>query len=144
MEEPKEIDLTSLMDPKTPERVVNAVVSSHCRIDLANLDAALSRHAALFAYAMAAFEMAKVAEARIKWRTEVVKSEEFAKIQLKGKSATAAEKLILTLDSVQTVMDELHASQEVTGRLRALINGLEHRRDMLVQISAKQRQEMAM
>ncbi len=144
MDEDRELDLSPLMDASTPERVVNVLVSNHCRIDLANLDAALSRHAALFAFAMAAFEMARVGEARAKWRADVVKGEQATRLLASGKTVSAAEKTIPTVPEVKTVMEELLTAQMVTGRLRALISGLEHRRDMLVQISAKQRQEMAM
>jgi len=140
------VDLSRIFDPKTSNSDIQKVVAEYCRIDLANLDEALSRHAALYAYTVAAYEMAKVQEARAKWSLEMIKSEVFKILGQQDKRVTvaAAERRIPLAVTTQAGAQTLFDAQVLTARLRALVMGLEHRRDMLIQISARQRQEMAL
>lgn len=140
-----EIQLGQLLDPNLPEERASEMVAEYCRIDLSNLDLALSRHSSLYAYTVAAYELARVQEARAKWSLEVTKSDVYQVLVEKDPkvSVSAADKSIARAVTTKTAMEEMFKAQVAVARLKALVSGLEHRRDMLVQISARQRQEMA-
>lgn len=139
------IDLSELLEPKTDNREAQRSIANYCRINLQNLDQALERHPALFAYAVACFEMAKVQEAQKKWNLEVTKSTSYQFLMDSDPKMTVAgaDKKIPSIPAVASAVAELHEAMSVVGRLKGLVDGLGHRRDMLVQISARQRQEMA-
>lgn len=139
-----DINLSEILNPTLTDDQAEAKVSEYCRIDLANLDLALSRHAALYAYSVAAYELAKVQEARAKWKLEGTKAMVFGALTEKDSkiAVAAADKKIPLAIPVKEAMEEMLTIQSTVARLRGLAAGLEHRRDMLVQISARQRQEM--
>ena len=120
-----------------------------CSVDVVNLDDTLQHHAALRAWVSAAHETARINEERIKW--EETKARAIALLAAKaipdpdtGKSKTVAvlnAEVDLT-KAVQTIVDRLHNQQEIRGTLRAMTNALEDRKDMLIQIAAKQRKEL--
>ncbi len=145
--EDQEIDLGPLLDPKTDESEASRKVSQFCRIDLQSLDIALSRHPAIYAYCAAVYEMAKVKEAKAKWDMEKAKAQAFGIVMDQGRTtkitATEAAEKVKTVPLFQQAMDFLHESEVITGRLKALVDGLGHRRDMLIQISARQRAELS-
>ena len=137
------IDFDLILGATDPQ-IARSEIAKFCRIDLGSLDEALSRHAALYAYAAAAFEMSKVQEARAKWHVEVTSSACFSALRSEGLSATAADKEALLNPKVLAAKEDLFTTQHTTSLMRALVGGLEHRRDMLIQISARQRAEMSM
>lgn len=138
------ISLDVLLDKNLSDDQVGQQVANYCRIDLANLDTALARHPALYAYTVAAYELSKVQEARKKWEVEEAKAFTYQALQAVDQktSVSSADKKIPNSANVKAAMESLFSIQGVVARLKALSAGLEHRRDMLVQISAKQRQEM--
>lgn len=147
MVEDQELDLSELLDHSTPEGEAQRKVASFCRIDLQNLDIALSRHPAIYAYCAAVYEMAKVKEARAKWDMEKAKAQAFSIVMDQGRAnkitATEAAEKVKQVPLYQQSMDALLSAEVITGRMKALVDGLSHRRDMLVQISARQRAEMS-
>lgn len=140
-----EINLAQLLDPAFPDEKAEALVADYCKIDLANLEIALSRQASLYAYTVAAFEMSKVDEARKKWQLEAAEGEVYEALMRSSEKMTvaAANKITPKAAPVKEAQEAIFKAQGVSARLKALVSGLEHRKDMLIQISARQRQEMA-
>lgn len=128
-----------------PARLAAAV----CSVDVVKLDETLQHHAALRAWVSAAYETARITEERIKW--EETKARAVALLTAKaspdpdtGKSKTVAvlnAEVDLTPE-VQAIVGRLQDQQETRGTLRAMTNALEDRKDMLIQIAAKQRKEL--
>ena len=119
-----------------------------CTIDVINLDQTLQEQPALRAWVNAAFEVARIAEERCKW--DVTRTRALALLAgkkkkdpdtEKPKTVSVLEAEVDTNPSVEEAMTKLHAQQDVTGGLRAMTKALDDRKDMLVQISAKQRKE---
>jgi hypothetical protein len=118
-----------------------------CSIDLVNLDQTLQRHAALRGWVNAAHEAARVVEERAKW--DLTKAEARAIIaardivDAKGKTPPVEiVKAQAALDpNVEAATIALRATEERRGALRAMSSALEDRKDMLVQLAAKRRQE---
>lgn len=137
-------DFSQILNPEADQLAVSQEIAEYCRIDLANLDIALERHPSLYAYTSACFEMAKVAEARAKWDLETTIANTFSIVMNKDSkmTATAAEKVVKTYPAVTQAAATHHEKMLITARMKGLANGLEHRRDMLVQISARQRVDM--
>lgn len=138
-----QIDLSDLLELETDEREAHRQIAKYCRIDLAALDTALERHPALFGYSVACHEMAKVRESQAKWDLEVALAQAFEIVtnQDAKLTATAADRKIKMVPIVQGAAKAHRDAMVVCSRLKGLVNGLEHRRDMLVQIASKQRKE---
>lgn len=134
-----------------------ALAAEVCSVDVANLDQTLQRHAALRAWVAAAFEVARITEERLKWELTKMRAMVLltAKIQRdphtgdeKGKNQKVKTLAVLEAEvdthcDVQDCTTALHNQQEIKGVLRAMTTALEDRKDMLIQIAAKQRQEAA-
>lgn len=119
-----------------------------CLVDVANLDQTLQTHAALHAWINAAHEAARIDEERGKW--ELTKSRARKMLAAKGNldEQTGKAKTVGVLDAeveldaeVQLAQSLLFKAQEKRGILRAMADALDDRKDMLVQIAAKQREE---
>ncbi len=120
-----------------------------CSVDVINLDRTLQQHSALRAWVGATYECARIEEEKLKWQVTKTRALAllFAKKEMdpdtnkpKALAVLAAEADIA--ESVQQAGAALHAQQEKRGALRAMDKALEDRKDMLVQIAAKQRKEM--
>jgi hypothetical protein len=119
-----------------------------CKIDIAHLDETLQKHAALRAWVSAAYETARIGEARLEW--EDVKTRARLMLEVprmdpqtgKPKTMTVINAEVELVPVVMDVMERLLAQQEVRGALHAMTRALEDRKDMLIQIAAKQRKEM--
>jgi hypothetical protein len=120
-----------------------------CSVDVVNLDVTLQHHSALRAWVNAAHESARIAEGKAEW--EVTKAR--ARATLKGKEEkdphTEKPKTVEVLKAetetdteVVRCTEALFLAQEKRGVLRAMSSALEDRLQMLIQISAKQRQEV--
>ena len=109
-----------------------------CLIDTTKLYATLQGHASLHAWVIAAHESAKIEEERKKW--EVTKARAKAYIGSVGTVGDRQAAVEMTWE-VQQAQEALFAVQEKRGALRAMADALVDRKDMLIQISAKQRQE---
>jgi hypothetical protein len=138
--------VTSLGSPDFWKRLADEparLAAEVCFIDVANLEQTLYKHAALYAWVCASHEVARIAEERLRW--EVTKARARALMRAreteerKTVQSIAAE---VELDeTVQETTEDLLSAQDKRGALRAMVDALEHRKDMLLQISAKQRQE---
>lgn len=139
-----EVIFSSIIDSKTPERDARARIAAFCSINLADLETALARHSALFSYAVAVHESAKVDEARSKWEKEKAEAKAYSDLLREDPKVAigAAQLRIKTMPVYEKAVGEHLETQVVLGRLKALVNGLEHRRDMLVQLASRQRAEM--
>jgi len=127
-----------------PERIAAEV----CLIDTTNLDLTLQRHASLHAWINAAHESARIAEERARW--EVTKAYALALLAAKaipdpqtgkGKTVDVFKAEADASAAVQDANEALLLAQAKRGTLRAMASALEDRRDMLIQISAKRRQD---
>lgn len=143
------LNFGKVLDLATPEVDARSIITDFCRINLADLDTTLTYHAGLYAYAVAVHEMAKVNEARAKMNREKVEAtvaDQLLRVKNPetGKYPSATEVgLTMKLDNRYAEATEaFFNAQQIAGRLKAVTAGLEHRRDMLVQLSAKQRKEM--
>jgi hypothetical protein len=140
-------DLSRRLDPQALSQMTPAavalMVSELCRINVANLESTLERHPGLFAYASAQHELAKVAEARAEWMLERKRAEAFKRTKDAHATmpANRIEREVETDQEVVSAAEHYFTQKAITARLKALVNGLEHRRDMLVQLSARQRKE---
>lgn len=119
-----------------------------CSINAADLDRTLQEHPALVAWVVAAHESAKIVEARARW--ELTKAEAIVTLRAKAQDDPDTEKpktiqvLRAEVDAspeVGEATDHLFTTQERTAALRAMVEALRDRRDMLVQLAAKQRDE---
>lgn len=118
-----------------------------CFVDAVNLDLTLQRHPSMRAWVNAMHETAKIAEERAKW--ELTRARAVAYMTAKstpepGGKAKAVETLKAEAEldeSVRAATEGLFAAQEKRGAFRAIADALEDRLQMLIQISAKARQE---
>jgi hypothetical protein len=143
------LDFQKILDPRAPESECKQIISDFCHINLSDLQTALARHAGIYAYASATYEAFQVQEARDKWSKEQAESQAFDKLlqdwakNKEGKDPTVSgSTLKIRLDpTFSAAQQRLLDTQSTIGRLKALVKGLEHRKDMLVQVAARQRRE---
>lgn len=128
----------------TPESLAFEV----CKIDLVNLEQTLEKHPALRAWVNAAHETAKIQEERAKWVLTRVKAKTLLESKAEKDPHTDRPKTVAVLEAeVETHEDVLKATDEyldacrVRSSLRAISDALEDRKDMLIQLGAKHRQE---
>lgn len=126
-----------------PERLAAEV----CFIDITDLDKTLQRHASLYAWVCAAHEAARIHEERGKWDVTTARARALMTAKTtpdaanKAKTVQVIEAEVELDETVRAATTVLLERQEKRGALRAMTDALEHRKDMLIQISAKQRQE---
>lgn len=124
-----------------------ALAALVCFIDIVDLDTTLQHHAALHAWINAAHEVARVDEERARWA--LTRDRAVALLQARGvdphtkkpKTVDVLDAEADSSDAVQSATAALMAAQEKRGALRAMASALEDRKDMLIQIAAKRRQE---
>ena len=109
-----------------------------CYIDVAQIEQAMQKHPALTAWVLAQHEVARIAEERAKWTLTVARARAYARAQ---GTVDERKSAVETDGEVMAAQEIVFASQEKRGALRAIADALESRTQMLVQISAKQRQE---
>lgn len=125
-----------------------ALARDICQIDLVNLDRTLQEHPALRAWVNAAFETSRVAEERAKWELTKTRARTLMRVKSepdgngKPKTVQVIDAEVDNDEEVQKATDHYLHTQEIKGALRAMADALEDRKDMLIQISAKQRQEL--
>lgn len=127
-----------------PEKLAAAV----CFVDVVKLDETLQHHAALHAWIAAAHEIARIEEEKAKWEATRTHAEQLLLAREEPDPITQKAK---TVDVIKAQADDSKALQEAmtaqfaAGRkravLRAMDKALEDRKDMLVQLSARQRRE---
>jgi len=109
-----------------------------CFIDVAQLEATLQKHPALRAWVLAQHEVARIAEERAKWTLTVARARAYIRAQ---GTVDERKSAVDTAAEVEDAQTKLFDVQEKRGALRAIADALEDRTQMLIQISAKQRQE---
>lgn len=117
-------------------------------IDLIDLETTLQQHPALRAWVNAAYETARIEEERAKWELGKVKADILLRAKAESDPDTGKAKTVGVIDaevnadpSVQEFEDALMAVSQKRGVLQAISRALEDRKDMLIQIAAKHRQE---
>ena len=120
-----------------------AYAAQVCDINLAALDDAMLEQPGLYAYVAAQFEAAKVDETRAKIITERVRSQVFAQLMAgeEKMAVSKADKLLATDEAVMKATDKHLQTRADMGMLHACLRGLEHRLQMIMQISSKQKAE---
>ncbi len=128
----------------SPERLAQEI----CSIDLVDMDLTLQQHPALRGWVNAAFETSKIAEERAKWILNKTKAQAFITAKESNDPATGKPKNIASLEAeVELNSDVINAFEEYLTQartravLRAMADALGDRKDMLIQIAAKQRHE---
>jgi len=139
MQPPPNIDLEQLF--REPLTVIPSLVT----IDIVNLENVMINHARLVAWAVIVYEEAKSLEASAKWDLDYMRSKaQAALFQNDPKLAMGKAEAMATSDiSVSTQARKYQELQRKTSILKSLVSALEHRRDMIVQLAARQRQEIA-
>lgn len=123
-----------------PEKEVARI----CTIHLANLMDVCVKHPAIVAYSVAMHERAKVEHERAKGRVQRVRARRFAMLS-KAEPGRAVRRLELDVDAdaeVESAETAMYEAQERVAVLRALVEGLNHRRDMLMHLAPRQRDEL--
>jgi hypothetical protein len=115
-----------------------------CTVDVVALDETLQKHPALRAWVNAAHEVARIAEERLKWELTKTRAVVLLREKKRGpnKTVSVLEAEVDSSVEVEEATNKLLAQQEVRVALRAMANALEDRKDMLIQIAAKQRKEL--
>lgn len=119
-----------------------------CSVDVVNLEQTLQQQSALRAWVNAAHESARIQENKAEWeltkwraRAMLTAKETKDPHTEKAKIADVLKAEVETHIEVVRCTEELFAAQEKRGVLRAMSGALEDRLQMLIQLSAKQRQE---
>lgn len=125
-----------------------ALAAAICSVDVQNLDLTLQQHAGLRAWVNAAHEVARIAEERAQWEVTKTRAGMLLAAKAEKDSHTGKDKTVAVLNAevdvngaVVTAEGVYLDAQEKRGVLRAMSNALEDRLQMLIQLSAKQRQE---
>lgn len=133
------IDVSRLMDPaQAPEYVAEL-----CSSDIEELEVALLQHAPLYGWASSLWYAATWQEAKSKARVARAEAQAYkAMLEEDPKIPISKAKALLPDDKVVVAAIEawLKDKLEATA-IRALLLGLEHRRDMLVQLSSRQKRD---
>jgi len=150
MKPDKMVELGSKEFWKSLDENPAALAHDVCSIDIRYLDETLEKHPGLRAWVNAAHEVARVQEERAKWEVTKTRAAMLltAKQQKdldtgKPKTVTVLEAEVEQHPDVIAAVEHLFKQQEVRGALRAMADALEDRKDMLIQIAAKQRKEQA-
>ena len=127
-----------------PERVASEI----CSVNAVSLDTTLQQHASLRAWVNAAHEAAVIQEKRCKLAVTKARARALLKAKETSDTHTGKTKTVQVLDAEVETDEEvvktenlLLDAEEKRGALRAISNAGEDRLQMLIQISAKQRQE---
>lgn len=133
-------DLTTSIDFKKLFEAPESEIVEIVRISLRNLIETMARHPGLYGYAAAAYELAKVRQLENEYNLKQTKATAYGKL-LEKNTATAATALLDSQPEVIAAQATLIKQMKEVAALAALVRALDHRRDMLVQIAARQRQE---
>lgn len=122
-----------------PEQEVAAL----CRINLGDLVSTMATHPSFVAYATALHETAKVDVAKTENRLKRMRVMAFHDLEIRNpkRAISKLEKDVEMDERVKTLTDNLEQKQQRAGALRALVAGLSDRRDMLMNIAGRQRDE---
>lgn len=119
-------------------------VAELCNIDLSDLIRAMRHHAALYAWVAWKFEAAKVAEVQADYDVELAKAQASNDLMTADPSMAVnrVEKLVPLQPKYRAAVRKHIEARKELAPLKALITGLDHRRDMIVQIASRQKKEL--
>ena len=127
-----------------PERLAKEV----CSIDLIDLETTLCQHPPLRAWVTAAYETARIDEERAKWILNRTEAEILIATRKTFDGHTGKPKTVAVVNAEVETHEEVIAAKHtylekmrVRTALEAMVRTLTDRKDMLVQIAAKHRQE---
>lgn len=119
-----------------------------CTIDAVDLERTMYQHPGLRAWVNAACEVARVEKGRAEFGITKARAVAFLKAKEapdqqtnKQKNADTCKAEADASPEVEAAYERLFSADDQYGALRAMSTALEDRKDMLVQISAKRRQE---
>jgi hypothetical protein len=116
-------------------------ISRLCEIDLDDIQGCLRNHAVLYGRAYSYFQAAKAKENQEKWEFEKLRSKTAAKLRERGVAVTASKEEAEVDPDVVDQYKRFLLAEHRTGIFYALLKGLEHRKDMLVQLSSREKKE---
>ena len=135
-----EFDLSRLFEE--PDVVIAEMVF----IDLMDLERCMVGHARLYGHIAGLCENAKAEAAAAKYDLEFVASQVFRELSSEGTVRIAVSRTEIAVKETlryQNQLKKLQAKDKVFSVLKRCLEALEHRRDMIIQIAARQRQEIA-
>lgn len=126
------------------DRAPEKTVANLCRIDVSDMITTMQQHPPLFGYVAASYEQAKIAEEQAKDEVDRIKAQVFMDMANEDPSlpVNRLERLTVMHDKYQLALEHHRDLAARTGRLKALMNTMEHRRDMIVQIHSRQKKEL--
>lgn len=116
-------------------------ISKLCEIDLDDLTNCLKEHSVLYGRAYVYCEKAKAQASAEKWRYEQAKTQAFSKLREDGMAIGSAKEQCELESDVVALYEKLLKAEKKTGIFYALLRGLEHRKDMLIQLSSREKKE---
>lgn len=120
------------------------VIADLVTIDINNLEEDMVNHPRLVAWATVTYENTRALAEAAKWDVEYMTSQAYHELFAKeGMSIGKAEKLVGSDIKVTNQQKKHQALRRQVVVLRALVTALDHRKDMIVQIAARQRQEIS-
>lgn len=108
-------------------------------ISLNDLEGTLANHPSLYAYAATEYAIAESARVRAEVEVKRAKARAVKTLLNLGNSKTAADRLIEVDPGVVEAGETLQTHTERAAVLRAVVQALDHRKDMLVNLSARTR-----
>jgi hypothetical protein len=121
-----------------------AEIARVCAIDVTDMETVMQAHPALFGYASASYEVARAQQSTAEWSLDRTKAAVFEEKKAEDpKASVSGIKEVLENDpKVIAASNEVLQSTRRALLLKSLVNALDHRRDMIIQISARHREEM--
>ena len=133
---PPSIDVERLL--REPEVVIAEMVY----VDLMDLEGVMAHQASLFGHIVGLCTKAKALAAASKFDLEFVASQVFRE-QPVGTSVARADRLVKEHVRYQAQLSKLKKLDKAYDVYKGLLQAFEHRRDMIIQIAARQRQEIS-
>lgn len=125
-----------------------SLARSICTINLNNLEQELEQHPAIRAWVTAAYETARIKEEQAKWELTKIRSRTLLNAKEEKDSISGKAKTIQQLDAEVDIHQEVidattkyYEASTISGVLKAMTKGLEDRKDMLIQLAVRQREE---
>lgn len=131
-----------VIDLEALERNPALEIARLCAFDPEDLQTAMVRQPVLFGYASVCYVQARRREADAKGAYERALALAFRRQRGEGAAIGTANEMKVVDEDVQRARDAMVAAEAEARMFHALVKGLEHRKDMIVQVAARQREEM--
>lgn len=135
---PEQVPLAALY--ANPAQVMAELVV----IDLVDLERCLAKHALLYAFIVGTCEQEKAMAAAAKGDLDFILSQETLRNRETMSSNVGAEQVAKIGVRYIAQLKKKQEHDRRSGILKRFVDALDHRRDMIVQIAARQRQEIAL